>query len=274
MNLKQLVKSLLPPLIITGLRPLFRRSRAEPIRFIGNYKSWEEAEAASSGYGTAEILEKTRAAALKVKRGEAAFERDSVAFDAVHHDFPLLAGLLRAAIGHDRLSVLDFGGALGSTYFQCRPFLSVVNHLRWSVVDQPGHVACGRNEFANDQLHFYGSLDECLAMEKPNVLLLRSVLQYLPQPYRFLAEIVERDIPYLIIERTAFTRTGRDRLTVQQVPPWIYNASYPAWFLSEPDFRQSFAPRYRLVCEYESGEKFHPPGESAIYKSFQFQLET
>src|SRR5436305_14010450 len=110
---------------------MFRRKR-DSVRFSGNYKSWEEAERDSTGYAAPEILQKTRAALLKVKAGEAAFERDSVIFDTMQYNFSLLAGLLRAAAAnHGRLSVLDFGGSLGSTYFQQRSFLCDVTDLHW-----------------------------------------------------------------------------------------------------------------------------------------------
>ena len=75
---------------------MFRRKR-DSVRFSGNYKSWEEAERDSTGYAGPEILRKTRAALLKVKAGEAAFERDSVVFKLMEYEFPLLAGLSRAA---------------------------------------------------------------------------------------------------------------------------------------------------------------------------------
>ena len=109
----------------------------------------------STGYADGRYLARTRAAILKVKRGEAAFERDSVTFQVMEHRFPLLAGLLRAASATGgRLSVVDFGGALGSTYFQCGQFLSVVKELpRWSVVEQPSHVACGQADLSDEQLH-------------------------------------------------------------------------------------------------------------------------
>jgi putative methyltransferase (TIGR04325 family) len=266
------VKRLLSPIgVLRSRRP---SGKSGQIRFNGNYKSWADAEQESTGYATPEILEKTRAALLKVKAGEAAFERDSVTFEVMEQEAPLLAGLTRAATADDgRLSVLDFGGSLGSSYFRCREYLSITKDLRWSVVDQPAQVACGKTDFANEELHFYTTIDECLAVERPNVLLLLSVVQYLRDPYVFLAEVLRHEIPNIIVERTAFTRAGRDRLTVQQVPDWIYAASYPAWFLSETAFRKCFEQRYELVCEYEAEERFHPEGEKAYFKSFQFELK-
>jgi putative methyltransferase (TIGR04325 family) len=114
----------MPSALSRLLRHLLRQGRGS-IRFTGDYKSWEDAQKNSTGYSSPEILEKTRAAVLKVKAGQAEFERDSVAFDRPQHEFPLLAGLLRAAAAANGcLSVLDFGGSLGSTYFQSRKFLS------------------------------------------------------------------------------------------------------------------------------------------------------
>jgi putative methyltransferase (TIGR04325 family) len=254
-------------------RRILRQDRGS-IRFTGNYKSWEDAEKASTGYSAPEILEKTRVAVLKVKSGRAEFERDSVAFNHVQYEFPLLAGLLRAAAtANGRLSVLDFGGSLGSTYFQSRKFLPIMKDFHWSVVDQPAQVACGQNEFASEQLHFYPSIADCLAEQRPNVLLLSNVIQYLPQPYQFLEEIMSLKIPYIIMERIAFSSMGRDRLTVQHVPASIYSASYPAWFLSEPSFRAILEKNYDMVCEYRAGEAFHLEDGEVVFKGFQYQLK-
>jgi putative methyltransferase (TIGR04325 family) len=243
------------------------------IRFTGNYKSWEDALKDSTGYSAPEILEKTRAAVLKVRSGQAEFERDSVAFDRPQYEFPLLAGLLRVAAADGRLSVLDFGGSLGSSYFQSRKFLSIVKDLHWNVVDQPAQVACGQKEFATPQLRFYPSIADCLAEQQPNVVLLSNLIQYLPRPYSFLEEITRLKIPCFIVERIPFSCAGRDRLTVQHVPASIYNASYPAWFLSEPAFRGILENNYDLVCEYPAGEAFHFEGSEIVFKNFQYQLK-
>jgi putative methyltransferase (TIGR04325 family) len=256
--------------IVRCLQQLFSKKPAGT-RFTGDFKSWDEAKRCSTGYDTPEILEKTRAALLKVRAGKAAFERDSMAFDQMEYDFPLLAGLLRAAAQDDgRLSVLDFGGSLGGTYFQCRTYLSSLRHVRWSVVEQPAHVACGRTDFANKELHFYETIADCLSEQKPNVLLLSGVLQYLREPYLFLETVLRERIPYVIVERTSFDCNQRDRLTVQYVPAWIYKASYPIWFLSETSFQKVFAPHYRLICEYVAEREPARKG-TVIFKGFQFE---
>ena len=257
--------------IAARLKRIFGRRR-DSIRFTGDFKSWDDAEKQSTGYSAPQILEKTRTALLKVKAGTAAFERDSMAFDQMEYEFSLLTGLLRAAAADQgQLSVLDFGGSLGGTYFQCRAYLSAINRLRWSVVDQPAHVACGKADFASDELRFYESVEACLREESPNVLLLSGVLQYLPQPYVFLEDVLSKRFRFVIVERTAFNSSGPDRLTIQHVPAWLYDASYPAWFFNEPSFRRAFASGYDLICEYSANDKAELEGGKAIFKGFQFK---
>ena len=80
---------LVPSIVKNPFRPLLRRwlpqqhkpDTANQIEFVGNYSSWAEARANSTGYDSEVILNKTKDALLKVKRGEAAYERDSVTFD-------------------------------------------------------------------------------------------------------------------------------------------------------------------------------------------------
>lgn len=253
-----------------------RRQRG--LRFTGDYQSWAEALKDSTGYDAPAILAKTRATVLKVKRGEAAYERDSVLFERVEHSFPLLAGLLRAAVHQQgELVVLDFGGALGSAYFQCREFLRPLKRLVWCIVEQAAQVACGKGDFESPELRFYASVDECLAAHRPNVLLLSSVLQYLPEPYQTLKELAQRGIPCIIIDRTAFLDKANDheRLTVQHVPPSIYEASYPAWFLSESKVHSLVqAAGYRLLADFAAPDVGAPHGEKACCKGFIFEKKS
>lgn len=249
--MKRLARQLLPPLVADWLHRM-RHGRApqtEPITFSGNYPGWPEAMRDSTGYDSPVILERTRDALRKVKNGEAVFERDSVLLPEPEWPLPLLVGLLRAAVEKPAgLHVLDFGGSLGSSYFQCRPFLDPLPGLRWSVVEQPDHVACGQREFADDRLQFFTSIEDCLATGRPDVLVLSSVVQYLPAPHEFLARIVAHRFDWIVADRTPFHDGPRDRLTVQRVPEAIYPAAYPAWFFAEGTWRKHFEPGYRCLA--------------------------
>jgi putative methyltransferase (TIGR04325 family) len=261
-----------------NFKRLFRSQRrshvvGQDIVFKGDYNSWDDAVQSSTGYDTGVILEKTCAALLKVKNGEAVYERDSVLFDKIQHSFPVLAGLLHTAQSHDgKLCVVDFGGALGSSYFQCRDFLKVVRQLEWLVVEQSAHITCGRKHFESDQLRFYNTIEECKVVHQPNALLLSSVLQYLPDPYEILQKLLSHRINHVIIDRTAFLVSGRERLTVQHVPDSIYPASYPAWFFSETKFTAAVeSAGYILAADFPGTDDLSPEGEKAYFKGFIYE---
>ena len=114
--------------------------------FSGNFSSWNEAAAMATGYQAAPILDKVKTAVLKVKRGEAVYERDSVLFNEVEYSWPLLATLnWIAAQNNGGLKVVDFGGSLGSSYFQNRKFLEPLD-IKWNVIEQENFVKAGRDE--------------------------------------------------------------------------------------------------------------------------------
>lgn len=232
-------------------RGIFRR-RPQPQNsesWRGDYPSWEAAEASSQGYDSDAILEKCRTAALKVKMGEAACERDSVLFDQVHYSWGLLAGLQLGAARHaGRLSVMDFGGSLGSTYFQNRAFLARLPRCEWNVVELPKFVRAGQADFQDETLRFHPTIDDCVKARRPDVVVLSGSLQYLPDPHAVLEEIIGHDFDVVIFDRTPFIEAARDLLTVQTVPAAIYQASYPSWFFSRSALERHFADKYDLVA--------------------------
>lgn len=251
-------KQWLPPALIEHLKPLFRYG----VYFSGCYNDWASANKSASGYDAELILEKVKQATLEIIAGRAVFERDSVLFNEVQYSFPLLAGLLRAAAENGgRLSILDFGGSLGSSYFQCRNFLSVLDSLSWNVVEQPHFVRCGRDGIESKQLKFFFTIDEVLMASKPNVALLSSVLQYLPEPYSVLSELMQSRIDYLIIDRTPFNKVLHDAITVQHVPSSIYPASYPCRIFSKQEFIKRVSSQYEIIAEFSSEDRSAVAGQ-------------
>jgi putative methyltransferase (TIGR04325 family) len=275
-DLRRVVRDCLPPKLL-GAYHSVRNHRKAFSCYSGAYLSWEDARAATDGYDSPAILEKVVQGARAVRDGRAAYERDSVLFERREYSYPLLAALLRAAAaGGNRLSVLDFGGSLGSSYFQCRDFLSVVGELAWNIVEQPQWVAIGRQEFETEQLRFYRSPEECLAAQRINVVLLSSVLPYLEQPYAVLGDLVSRRIPHMVVDRTPVLDDKPDRLTVQHVPAWIYGreASYPAWFFSRRKLVGAIETSYDLVAEFDALDGSADLGDCrGISKGFIFQIK-
>ena len=241
----------MPPLVLRALR----RQGRKGLRFSDGYGTWDEARAASTGYDLPSILEKTAQASLKVKRGEAASERDSVLLDEIEYTWPALAGLMWvAARNGGRLGVLDFGGSLGTSYFQNRKFLDPLS-VRWSIVEQAHFVAAGRRDFEDERLRFYDSVDDAVAAGRPDAVLLGGVLQYLEHPYALLERLAAIPPELMILDRMPFSDLDDDRISVQHVPAEIYRASYPSHVFSLRKFREWVASQGWTVMElYDCAE--------------------
>jgi putative methyltransferase (TIGR04325 family) len=245
---KRAIRDFTPPIFFRLIGP----RRRQGLRFQGDYAGWSEASKASGGYDQDQILRRVFDAEMRVKRGEAADARDGVTFDAVQFSLPVMAGLLRAAAGKQGpLKVLDFGGAFGGLYRQYKA-LGLPATVDWAVVEQRAYAKLGAANFQNHELRFFETLEDALQPET-DVILVSSSLQYLPDPYAFLARILASNADHVLLDRIPCTNLRRDALTVQTVPPEIYPASYPCWLLSRERLLQAFAPRYRMLTSFTDG---------------------
>ncbi len=261
---------------ITSYMPLFmsdliRKIPGYPkIRYKGNYSSWKKAlVAASEGYEAAEILNRVKASVDKVQKGEAIFERDAVCFYQEEYRWPVLACLLLIAAQHNgNLQVLDYGGSLGSFYFQHKKFLQRLRKHLWFIVEQGHYVAYGKAKIQDENLYFYTNIHECLRHADTHVVLFSSVLQYLEHPYKILQEIAQAGIQYILIDRTPFITQRQDKLKIQHIPKSIYKASYPVWFLSLDNFNNRMKDiGYKLENEFSGNDQF----TEALCKGFLFK---
>jgi putative methyltransferase (TIGR04325 family) len=262
-------------ILIHTLIRLYRRYRYGRYGWFGNYSDWQEAKEKCTGYHGTDILQKVRSATLQVQRGTAVYERDALLFDKIEYSWPLLANLLWiAAANNQQLSVVDFGGSLGSSYFQNRRYTDGIKNLQWKVVEQPQFVDTGRADIAHGQLFFYYSIREALETSPSQVLLLSCVLPYLDDPFTFLTEVMTYHFPYIIIDNTYFNPVKGNRLTIQKVPPLYYNASYPAWFLDYETIKTTLAVAYDVVEEYTNEQFLYLYGEKINYRGLLLKKRT
>lgn len=251
--------------MIRGLKSLLRRTlpaplvawltRSQRVSFSGPFDSWALAAARASGYDSPAILERVIATSRAVRNGEFAYERDSVGFVTPAAD-PVLLAELTGAIRNSRISVLDFGGSLGSSYHQHRPHLPSAVRVDWRVVEQPNFVAAGRREFSTDELRFHESLPAALGDGlHPDLFLLGSVLAYLEDPSAVTRELLAQKARRVVITRTPFHERGPADLPVlQRVPASIYPASYPAWILSRERFSRVWREAGYALVWHETEE--------------------
>ncbi|PCI98554.1 MAG: methyltransferase, TIGR04325 family [Flavobacteriales bacterium] len=251
--MKTILKKIVPPLFIDGLKLMKR----EQYGWFGDFQNWIDAEKESTGYNQTEILEKVKSSLLKVKNGEAVYERDSVVFDEVEYFWTLLSTLMFvAAKSKGHLNLLDFGGSLGSTYYQNKKFLDELSKVSWGIVEQKHFVEIGKESFENDVLVFHDNITACKKAKNPNVILLSGVIQYLEEPYKMLENIIAQDFEFIIFDLTPFTVSDNDRITIQKVSPEIYEANYPCWLLSYSKFMESLLKKYEVIEEFQSMKDF------------------
>lgn len=264
LSLKKILRSLTPPLVADVCVDRFRA-----VRYVGNYGTWDEARARAEGYHAPNILAQVTEAARAARDGRLAFERDGIAFATPSYNWPLLACLLREAHRQgDELRVLDFGGSLGSVYFQHRRWFENFK-TRWAVVEQPGFVDIGRREFTTEELSFHFEMADAIRAIEPTVVLFSGVLAWIEQPHSILEEIVAARLPAILVDRTPLTGLDRDVARVQHVPASIYKASYPCWFLSRERFLSHFEAAYRLEAELPSHD---PTVEGTEFGGLYFTL--
>ncbi len=269
-NIKQqnriitILKLFLPPILIKSYKKLTSMQYSnEPkinndhylandlIVFNGEYFNWEDAARHCVGYDSSNILEKVIESTKLVASGEAVYERDSVLFDSIEYSWPLLSGLLLASSrSGGNLNVIDYGGSLGSTYYQNRKFLNLISNIKWNVIEQSNYVVAGNAYFKNDVLKFYDNLSDYSLDNIPNVILLSSVLQYLSDPYQILNELANLNADIIILDRTSYCKNSNvDMLSIQNVPDHIYTASYPCWFLNESKVIQALVDNNYILIE-------------------------
>ena len=250
-NIKKLGKKILPPIVIDFLKLFQKNKQGTAIVWNESYESWDKAISISSGYDDKAILEKTKEALLQVKSGAFAYERDTVLFEKLELNWNLIACLQKVIIETGNiLSILDFGGSLGSTYFQNKSFLP--NIIEWSVVEQFHVVSCGQENFEDEKLKFYPTIENCKLERNPSVLLLGSVLPYMEDPINWIEIFLKYEFKYIIIDRTSFTEDSPNRLTLQTVPSEIYSATYPCWFFNEERFLSLFSHKYDIISEVQN----------------------
>ena len=245
--MKQFIKLLIPPIFLL----LYRKLHRQAWKYNGCYASFSEAEQHSEGYDAPQIVNKVLDSTRKVMAGEAAFERDSMLFYHEEYNYNVLMPLYRIALEKGRLHVLDFGGALGSTFRQHLKLLKpAIQDLSWNIVEQQSFLEAAKEINCEEGLHFFDSIEKTLESAPIDVVLFSSVLQYLENPQEIIEKI--KSIPYIIIDiHPEFLTREKPLFTVQNVSEPIYNASYPLKIWGKGELLTMFSENYELLGSWK-----------------------
>ncbi len=264
-RLKNFVKSIL------GIN----QNRKIVSEWVGDYSDWTTALKNSNGYDAKLVLEKIRVNTGKVRDNQAVYVRDSFLFDKIEYSWPLAAIIQKTFLKDGFLNVIDFGGGLGSTYYQNKEFTTNMNSFSWNIVEQPSLVKIGKSEFQDDKLFFYNTIDEVLSIKRVNLIILSGVLQCIENPSQIIESIIQNKIPTIFIDRNAFIFDIKSRISIQQVAKEIYDASYPSHFFLENEFIELFQKSYNLEADFKSycdRDQVTNDGKSVYWKGFYFTI--
>lgn len=233
-----------PPILwwlTRGLRP---RARLE-----GPQVSWAAAAERATGWDSPAIAEKALAAALKVKNGAAAFERDSRPYDRIIYSPTILAALVLAAARHRALNVIDFGGGLGSNYHQHRKLLHALSdvHVSWNVIERAPLAKIGAEQFQTSELRFYADLTD--VRPEDAVLFFTGSLQYVADAFGLLERAV-RYIDIVAVDRLYVSAAPDHAVYLQHLDPKEFGAvTLPMWVFANAKLIAWFAARGFTLVE-------------------------
>ena len=244
----------------------------QSVSYNGYFTSFQEAESYMNdifddgGYDSDTIFKKVSESTLAVLKGKATFERDSFLFYKKEVNYNLMMYLYKIFIKENHINVLDFGGALGSTYLQHKEELSAIS-ADWTITEQPHFVEFGKHNLSSEHLHFATNSD--LEWNSFNILFCSGVLQYLEDD--FIKQLCDKKIKNIIIERTSVS--DHDRYWLETVHEPIYEAMYPCRVFEEQRFIHFFMDNgYKLVDSWHSlvDGDVKIDGKIVQFKSFVF----
>lgn len=255
-NLKKGIRKIAPPILVD-----LYVNRKMGHSLVGGFPSWEEADKNATGYDSDSIFERAKKAALAVKNGAAVYERDTVLFFQPSYSNSVLAGLLRSLIKNQhQIKLLDFGGALGSTYFNFLSLIRDVGLLTWGVIEQPHFVKFGKENLETKQLRFFESIDDFNnEVGVANTILISGSLQFIRDYQKILDPILEMKPSIVIIDRLPFMRdrNASTKVFIQKVSEQIYPASYTCWAFNKTEILSQFSHNYNVVLETVCHEVAH-----------------
>lgn len=169
---------------------------------------------------------------------------------------PILNGELVAALAYialcskGQLRVLDFGGGSGGVYWDTIPFLPPSVKVSWSVVDQNEQITLAKKHLGQYPLKYFYTTTEAEKNEKPDVILLSGVLQYIEDPDFISACLDQTTASFVIIARLPIQHSGEDYVTIQHIPKALaIRRTFPVWKFDYDKMMKRMSDRLELIWQ-------------------------
>lgn len=176
----------------------------------------------------------------------------------------------RAAYGHDRLSLLDWGGGIGHYAIYARALLPQVD-LDYHCRELPLLTAAGRELLHGATFH---DTDASALGRRYDLVLASSSLHYAEDWRAALAGLAGATGEYLFVTRQPFVRVAPSFVVIQRPHRHGYLTEYPGWFLNRDEFlAAASALGLEVVREVLVAEQPYVPNapEQADYRGFLFR---
>ena len=190
----------------------------------GNYKNYSEALKNSNGYNESIILNKVKDAIIKVLEGKNIWERDGSIFPDPQPKLEIINIIKK--ISNKNLSIIDFGGGLGTLYVNNKKLFKSIK--KYYIIEQDSFVETGNkiSRKYNLPLKFLNSIKSIDF--NPDLIIFSSVLQYIPNLEEVLIEANKLAPKIILIDRTCYTSNSHMRWHNQLVKCYYdKNISYP-----------------------------------------------
>ena len=192
----------------------------------------------SDGYASSFILQQTIQNTRLILNSSKQHIRDSAVFDEVQYNYPFSYYILSEACQRsNHLTVLDYGGALGSSYLYLSKTISkLAITFNWNIVEQPPYISVGNELFCNDpSISFYNSFTD-LKYDSVDLIVLSGVLMYLRHPLLLLRQLLDHfPSANVLIDRTIIhsSQYQNTSLTVQKIKRQIFGSKVSSWIFNE-----------------------------------------
>lgn len=263
MNYKQLIRDILPPILVRALRGSGR---------IPTFPTYAAAlQQCGSGYQETSLAKVVVDKNIRLQGALAASPTKAFDYSAMR----TLAALGLAA-NASVLRVLDFGGGGGSHYLIAKAVFGDKIDLRWNVVETETMVAEGKR-LEDGQLKFFRSVDAAVKdLGQVDLVFSSGALQYTPDPIQCLEALLSVGASHLFITRTALSESGQ-KIIIQQsmlstngpgpLPDGVQDKSlsYPATFVSKDAFEAAIKKCYDIKTLFTEERDAYKAGLDSIH---------
>lgn len=148
------------------------------------------------------------------------------------------------------ISVLDFGGGIGHTYYLCKNFFGDQAIRRWIICELESKVKILSDLVEKENLDFVSDVENLNT--DIDFVLISGTLQYTSEPFVILQKVLQLSPQYILILKTPYwEKTTRltKQLSWKTQEGFSERQSYPFWLLNESDIMKLFEGRYKKLMD-------------------------